>query len=164
MLLESLKELNSKFIAIKVEDVVPITYSLGAAPYIASDRTPLDLQKLNAAVLKLEKICDVLIIEGAGGLYVPLDDEYMMIDMIEYFQAATLLVTHCSLGCINDTLLSEKALQDREMKFVTVFNCKESDVDFVSVSEPYFAQTRKKVLKTSGDIDTICDVLYNAKI
>ena len=161
LLLESLKELNTAFVDIKVEDIVPITYSLGAAPYIASDRTPLDLQKLNAAVLKLEKICDVLIIEGAGGLYVPIDDAYMMIDMIEYFKATTLLVTHCSLGCINDTLLSEKALQDREMKFVTVFNCKERDVDFVSVSEPYFAQTRKKVLKTSSDIDTICDVLYN---
>ena len=161
LLLESLKELNSAFKDIKVEDIVPITYSLGAAPFVASDRTPLDLQKLNAAVQTIEKLCDVLIIEGAGGLYVPIDDEYMMIDMIEYFKAEALLVTHCSLGCINDTLLSEKALSDRGLEFVTAFNCKESDTDFKVVSEPYFSQTRKRVLKTDSDIDTICDVLYN---
>ena len=163
LLLKSLKELNSGFRGIKVEDIVPFTYPLGAAPYIASKRTPLDLQKLHVSVQKLEKLCDVLIIEGAGGLYVPIDDKYMMIDMIEYFKSPALLVSHCSLGCINDTLLSEKALRDRGLEFVTVFNCKESDIDFKIISEPYFSQTREKVLKTSSDIDTICDVLYNVK-
>jgi dethiobiotin synthetase len=163
LLLESLKELNPAFKDIKVEDIVPITYSLEASPFVASQRTPLNLQKLNRAVQKIERLCDVLIIEGAGGVYVPIDDEYMMIDMIAYFQSKALLVTHCSLGCINDTLLSEKALQDKGLEFVTVFNCKKSEVDFLSVSEPYFSQTRKKVLKTGSDIDTICDVLYNVE-
>ena len=161
LLLESLKELNPAFRDIKVEDIVPITYPLGAAPFVASHRKPLDLPKLNAAVKRIEKLCDVLIIEGVGGLYVPIDDEYMMIDMIEYFQTQALLVTHCSLGCINDTLLSEKALKDKKLKFVTAFNCKKSDVDFNNISEPYFSQTRGKVLKISSDIDRICDVLYN---
>jgi dethiobiotin synthetase len=161
LLLESLKKLNSAFIDVNVKEIVPITYALGAAPYIASKRTALDLQKLNETLQRVEKLCDVLIIEGAGGLYVPIDDDYMMIDMIEHFKASALLVTHCSLGCINDTLLSEKALSDRGLEFVTVFNCKESDLDFKSVSEPYFSQTRGKVFKTSSDIDTICDVLYN---
>ncbi|MFK5936953.1 MAG: dethiobiotin synthase [Sulfurimonas sp.] len=162
LLLQSLKELNSNFVDKKVEDIVPITYPLAAAPYIASSRTPLELQKLNKAVEKIEKLCEVLIIEGAGGLYVPIDDKYMMIDMIDYFKSTALLVTHCSLGCINDTLLSQKALKDKGLEFVTVFNCKNSDVDFGTVSEPYFAGIGKKVLKTSSDIDTICDVLYNA--
>ena len=163
LLLESLKGLNTAFRDIKVEDIVPITYPLGAAPFVASGGTPLNLQKLNAAVQKIEKLCDVLIIEGAGGLYVPIDDKYMMIDMVEYFKAKALLVTHCSLGCINDTLLSEKALAGRGVEFVTAFNCKESDVDFKIISEPYFSQTRQNILKTSSDIDTICDVLYNTK-
>lgn len=163
LLLASLKELNPAFGDTKVEDIVPITYPLGAAPFVASKRIPLDLQKLNRAVEKIENLCDVLIIEGAGGLYVPIDDEYMMIDMIAHFKAFGLLVSHCSLGCINDTLLSEKALIDRGLEFVTVFNCKESDIDFKSKSEPYFNQTRKRILKTGSDIDTICDVLYNVE-
>ena len=160
-LLSCVKEFNSAFKDIEVKDIVPITYTLPAAPYVSSNATPLDFKILNAAVEKLEKLCDVLIIEGAGGLYVPVDEEYMMIDLIEKFRSCALLVTHCSLGCINDTLLSEKALNDRNIKYLTAFNCRENDDSFKDVSEPYFLNTRQKVLKVTDDIDTICDVLYN---
>jgi dethiobiotin synthetase len=85
----------------------------------------------------------------------------MMIDLIEYFKASTLLVTHCSLGCINDTLLSKKALDDRNISNIVAFNCRENDKSFSVVSEPYFLKTNQKVLKIDKNIDTICDVLYN---
>jgi len=160
-LLACVQEFNPAFKDVKVKDIVPITYTLPAAPYVASNAARLDLELLNAAVQKLEKLCDVLIIEGAGGLYVPLDEEYMMIDLIDYFKATTLLVTHCTLGCINDTILSERALNDKNINYLTAFNCRASDSSFKDVSEPYFLNTREKVLKTSDDIDTICDVLYN---
>ena len=160
-LLACVQEVNPAFKDIKVKDIVPITYALPAAPYVSSNATSLDLELLNAAVVKLEKLCDVLIIEGAGGLYVPIDEKYMMIDMIEHFEASTLLVTHCSLGCINDTILSERALNDKNIKYLTAFNCRASDDSFKDVSEPYFLNTREKVLKVGSDIDTICDVLYN---
>jgi len=109
----------------------------------------------------LEKLSDILIIEGAGGLYVPIDDTTMMIDLIKHLNAKALLVTHCSLGCINDTLLSEKALKDKNIKYLTAFNCRENDESFEVVSEPYFLETRKKVLKVDREIDTICELLYN---
>ena len=160
-LLVCVQEFNSEFKDITVGNIVPITYTLPAAPYVASNAAPLDLSLLNAAVEKLEKLCDVLIIEGAGGLYVPVDEEYMMIDLIGYFKATALLVTHCSLGCINDTILSQRALDDKNIKYTTAFNCRESDGSFKDVSEPNFINTREKVLKVTGDIDTICDVLYN---
>ncbi len=160
-LLSCLQEVNAEFKEIEVKDIVPITYSLPAAPYVASKVTPLDLKKLEMAIEKLEELCDVLIIEGAGGLYVPVDEEYMMIDLIKHFKAATLLVTHCSLGCINDTLLSEYALEDKNIKYLTAFNCRGNASSFKEVSEPYFLNTRQKVLKVDDDIDTICDVLYN---
>ncbi|MEN8303613.1 MAG: dethiobiotin synthase [Campylobacterota bacterium] len=160
-LLSCVQEVNPEFKDINVKDIVPITYTLPAAPYVASNALPLDLELLSTAVEKLERLCDVLIIEGAGGLYVPVDEEYMMIDMIEHFEASALLVTHCSLGCINDTILSERALNDKNIKHLTAFNCREGDESFKDVSEPYFRNTREKVLKTGSDIDTICDVLYN---
>jgi len=161
MLLKLVQELNPNFKSLHIEDIVPITYELPAAPFVASQNTPLDLKKLQNSIEKLENLCDLLIIEGAGGLYVPIDEKTMMIDLISYFKASALLVTHCSLGCINDTLLSQKALHDNGIKFATVFNCKEDEESFRVVSEPYFLQTTQKVLKTSSDIDTLCDVLYN---
>lgn len=161
LLLETLKELNSEFKDRAITDIVPITYELAAAPFIASNKKALDIKKLDKAVEKLEKLCDILIIEGAGGLYVPIDEKYMMIDMIAHFKARALLVTHCSLGCINDTLLSQKALESKDLHYVTAFNCRDNEKSFSVVSEPYFLESEKKVLKVKDDIDTICDVLYN---
>ncbi|MCK4738045.1 MAG: dethiobiotin synthase [Sulfurimonas sp.] len=160
-LLACIKELNPEFKELQVEDIVPITYKLPAAPFVASNGEKLNLKKIDEAVEKIEKLCDVLIIEGAGGLYVPIDEKYMMIDLITYFKAHALLVTHCSLGCINDTLLSKKALGDKNIRHVVAFNCRENDESFSTVSEPYFLQTGFEVLKVSENIDTICDVLYN---
>jgi len=160
-LLAIVKELNVEFKNISIKDIVPITYELPAAPFVSSNNKLLDLKKLNKTIEKLEKLCDILLIEGAGGLYVPIDEDTMMIDLIKYFNASALLVTHCSLGCINDTLLSKQLLEDRKIPHLVVFNCRESDDSFKSVSEPYFKQTDFKVLKVSKNIDTICDVLYN---
>ena len=160
-LLRVLQELNPECSELKVEDIVPISYPLPAAPFIASDNTPLDIEKLTRAIEKLEKLCDILIIEGAGGLYVPVDGNTMMIDLIKYFKASTLLVTHCSLGCINDTLLSSKALLDKQIKHTIAFNCRENDESFALISAPYFEKIGFEVLKVDENIDTLCDVLYN---
>ena len=89
------------------------------------------------------------------------DEKYMMIDLITYFNAQALLVTYCSLGCINDTLFSKKALEDKNIKHAVAFNCRENNESFSVVSEPSFLKTGFSVLKVSENIDTICDVLYN---
>ena len=158
-LLTCVKELNDEFSYI--ESVVPITYELPAAPYIASNNTPLDFKKLDSKIQEFEKLCDVLLIEGAGGLLVPVDENIMIIDLIKYFDASALLVTHCSLGCINDTLLSKKALDDMSIKNVIAFNCRDNDSSFSEISEPYFKNSGFEVMKVTQDIDKICDVLYN---
>lgn len=160
-LLECVKELNPKLWSLEVEDIVPITYALPAAPYVASGNTPLDIGKILLKIEELENSCDIVIIEGAGGLYVPIDEEYMMIDLISKLDAVALLVTHCSLGCINDTLLSKKALEEKKILHVTAFNCKEDEVNFSQISEPYFLKIGFEVLKVDNDIEKICDVLYN---
>jgi dethiobiotin synthetase len=161
LLLELVKSLNSEFKNITQEMVVPVRYELPAAPFVASGNRAFDFKLLDTSLEQLEKLCDVIIIEGAGGLYVPVDEKTMMIDIIKYLQAATLLVTHCSLGCINDTLLSSRALNAEGINHIIAFNCRENDKSFSLVSEPYFLQIQQEVLKVEQSIDTICDVLYN---
>jgi dethiobiotin synthetase len=51
-----------------------------------------------------------LLIEGAGGLFVPLSDTFLMSDLIQQFDAEVVLVARNYLGCINHTLLSIHAL------------------------------------------------------
>ena len=47
-----------------------------------------------------------LIIEGAGGILVPLNEQYFVIDMATFFEAEIVLVVRNYLGCINHSLLS----------------------------------------------------------
>jgi dethiobiotin synthetase len=161
LLLETLKELNGECKDLQVSDIVPISYELAAAPYIASRGTLFDFELVNAAIEKLEKYCDVLIIEGAGGLYVPVDGNFMMVDLISFFNATPLLVSHCSLGCINDTLLSLQVLKNKGLSTIFAFNCRGEDESFATLSEAFFVNNRYDVLKVDKDIDVICDVLYN---
>ncbi len=160
-LLECVKSLNPKLWSLEVEDIVPITYELPAAPYVASKNTSFDLKKVLRALEAMEANCDIVIIEGAGGLYVPIDENTMMIDLIKMLDASALLVTHCALGCINDTLLSKKALEALHVSHFVAFNCKKEDENFATVSLPYFLQSGQQVLKVDDDIDLICELLYN---
>jgi len=56
-----------------------------------------------------------LIVEGAGGIYVPLNDNYMVIDLIQK-DYKVIVVSRHYLGSINHTLLTIEALQNRKIK------------------------------------------------
>ena len=162
LLLAGLKQINPECEDLSVSDIVPISYELPAAPYIASGGAMLDFDVLNAAIEKMEQRCDILLIEGAGGLMVPVDYSFMMIDLISFFSANALLVTHCVLGCINDTLLSQTALDNRNITTVTAFNCRENEKSFSKLSEPYFSKRKQDVFRVDSDIAKIADELLAA--
>lgn len=61
-----------------------------------------------------------LVIEGAGGLMVPVNDRYFMIDLIKKLEAETVLVSQNYLGNINHTLLSCEALRSRGVKVLGI--------------------------------------------
>ena len=69
-----------------------------------------------------------LIIEGAGGLMVPLNKDFLIIDLIEKLNAEVILVSQNYLGSINHTLLSVEALQKRNIPVKgIIFNGKPLD-------------------------------------
>lgn len=144
-LLNALHKNNQDAKHLTMDDIVPIQYELAAAPFVASNNKKLNLDLILEKIELIEKSCEVLIIEGAGGLYVPIDSDTMMIDLIEKLNVdLTLLVTHCNLGCINDTILSQKALEAQKISYETLFNCYEAE-NFTTASLPYI----NKYMRTS---------------
>ncbi len=160
-LFEYAKHYNPSLHSLSLEDIVPLQFSLPAAPYVANEGRKIDLSIFDKALEKIEAYCDIVIIEGAGGLMVPIDERTMMIDLPRYFNAATLLVTHCRLGCINDTLLSIKALEDASIPFVWGLNCRDDDSDFETTSLPYLNRRFEKLYRIDKDIDTIAQALLD---
>jgi dethiobiotin synthetase len=66
---------------------------------------------------------NTLVIEGAGGCLVPLNDEEFVIDLVRSFQAKVIVVSDLYLGSINHTLLTIEALNKRKVNLKgIVFN------------------------------------------
>ena len=81
------------------------------SPHAASaiDKVAIDLQKI-----RKPKTDRNLVIEGAGGVLVPLNDTNFVIDIAEHLQTEVILVANLYLGSINHTLLTIKELRRRE--------------------------------------------------
>jgi len=144
-MLKLTKELNPNY-NVDINDVVPYQFTLPAAPYVAKGETTIDFDFLIKKKEYLQSLCDVLIIEGAGGLMVPIQDDIFIIDLIKMFNSKAILITPSKLGCINDTLLSIEALKRKNIDFDFYINLYEDKNSFDKVSKPflknYFGQLK----------------------
>ncbi|MDM1061830.1 dethiobiotin synthase [Empedobacter falsenii] len=71
--------------------------------------------EINLNDFEIPKTTNSLIIEGAGGLFVPINEEDFMIDLIQQFNLPTVVVATNYLGCINHTLLTIEILKLRNI-------------------------------------------------
>lgn len=129
--------LNPNFSKLSINDIVPYQFSLAASPYVSKGNTIIDIDFLKNRKDYLQSLCDVLIIEGAGGLMVPIEDDFFIIDLIKEFDCKAFLITPSKLGSINDTLLSIEALKNREIDFDFFINLHENKESFKTISEPF---------------------------
>ena len=135
-MLELTKKLNPSF-NVTINDVVPYQFELPAAPYVAKGNTIIDIDFLKEKKKYLEQFCDVLIVEGAGGLMVPIKKDLFIIDLIKEFDCEAILITPSKLGCINDTLLSINALKAKNIDFEFYINLYHDINSFEKVSKPF---------------------------
>ncbi len=138
LLLESVQKYNPNFSNLKAKDITAYTFELPAAPFCADTQRTIDIEKIKDKIMELQQLCDLLIIEGAGGLMVPITQNYKMIDLINELKCKTLLVTPSKLGCINDTELSIEALRNRDIDFNWCVNIFEDEETFQKVTQPYY--------------------------
>lgn len=134
---ELVKKLNPIFEKLSINDIVPYQFELASSPYVASCNQNIDIEFLKEKKEYLQNFCDVLIIEGAGGLMVPVKKDIFMIDLIKTFDSLAFLITPSKLGCINDTLLSINALKDKNIDFEFFINLFQDKDSFEKVSKPF---------------------------
>lgn len=84
-----------------------------ASPHYAASLEDVEIEM---SKFKLPETNNHLIVEGAGGLLVPLNKDYLIIDLIDQLSLETILVVRNYLGSINHTLLSIEALRRRNIE------------------------------------------------
>ena len=99
-------------------DIVnPIALKNPLSPNVAAsfEHVKIDLKKIDTALRILRKKYEVIVIEGCGGLLVPIREDYFVIDLIKRMNAQAILVSRARLGAINHSLLSLEALKKRKI-------------------------------------------------
>ena len=101
---------------------MPEIFSYPASPHLASrlDNRPIDFDKIDDATAQLSELYDVVLLEGAGGLMVPLTEEFLTIDYLAAKGYPLIFITSGKLGSINHTLLSLEAIRSRGIQLDTV--------------------------------------------
>lgn len=89
---------------------------------------------------------DNLIVEGAGGLLVPFNEQDMIIDLIEYLRLPVLLVARSTLGTLNHTFLSLEALRSRDIPILGVV-----------LNGPRH-ESNRKAIEHYGDIEIVAEI------
>lgn len=109
----------------KLHITAPEIFTYPASPDLAAriDGRELNLAAIAAATDALASRHSHVIVEGAGGVMVPLKGEYLTIDYIREHQMPVVLVTNGRLGSINHTLLSLSALKHAGIEiFAVIYN------------------------------------------
>ena len=111
---------------------MPEIFSYPASPHLATqiDGRDIDFEKIENATQQLADKFDVVLLEGAGGLMVPLTTELLTIDYLVKKNYPIILVSSGRLGSINHTLLSLEVIQQRGLNlFAMAYNLKDQSQD-----------------------------------
>src|SRR5439155_2024073 len=95
------------------EEMNPFYFLEPVAPLVAArkHRRRIALADVLQRIRTVQRQCDCLLIEGAGGVMAPLGENYAAIDLIERLRCAVIVVAPNRLGTINQTLLTLHALR-----------------------------------------------------
>lgn len=102
---------------------MPEIYSYPCSPHLAAriDNRPIDFDKIRRATEILSNRYEVVLLEGAGGLMVPLTEDLLTIDYIARHDYPLMFVASGKLGSINHALLSLEAIKSRKIRLHTFF-------------------------------------------
>ncbi len=150
------KGLNPELSHLGLDTIVPYQYELPAAPYVAKKGQKIDISRLERKLEEIEKHCDIVLIEGAGGLLVPVEEDLFMVDFISMFKTSVLLVCPSRLGSINDTLLSRHLLESRGIPYTWAINLYADKESFDEITAPFY---KKNFLSLQNDIKEIANKL-----
>jgi len=113
---------------------LPKPVSPHLAAHLAGKR--IDLAELRGLV-EFDDDRTTWIVEGAGGLLVPINEAQMMVDWIAFLALPVLVVARSGLGTINHTLLTLEALQARSLRVAGVMMIGEPNAENRAAIEQY---------------------------
>ena len=100
------------------EILSPYVFEMPIAPHLAAKKlgTRLDLSIMLDAFEKVSSQTNCIIVEGAGGFLIPLNEKENLSDLVQQLKLPVIMVVGMRLGCINHALLTYEAMTSRQLK------------------------------------------------
>ena len=125
---------------IPLDIICPYRFSEALAPAIAAKRAgvKIDLRVIKRNFEHIRAKNDVVLVEGAGGLMVPLSGEKLYIDLASELGLPLIIVARAGLGTINHTLLTVAAARARKIKISAIIlnQSRKNKEDAASLTNP----------------------------
>ncbi len=123
---DAVQLMQQSSISLDYDQVNPYAFEPAIAPHIAASQcgVRIEPERILRTYSELTDLVDCVLVEGAGGWLVPLNDSATMADLAVQLGLNTILVVGIRLGCLNHALLSAAAIQSSGLKFAGwVANC-----------------------------------------
>jgi len=125
---EGLISTDTEFLAhcansdLELSTITPVGYTTPAAPIVSAhiDGPPIVFDAIAKAYKTICENSDIVIVEGIGGVRVPLTAEFDLLDLAAEFGLSTVIVTRPNLGTINHTLMTIDCIRATKLKIAGI--------------------------------------------
>jgi len=117
---DALAMIKQSNVNLPYSSVNPYAFEPAIAPHIAAqqNKTDISLAVIKNQFEQIKQQSDAVIVEGAGGWLVPINETETMADLAAELDLAVVLVVAIKLGCINHALLSAQAIEQKGLRLV----------------------------------------------
>jgi len=136
--------------------ICPYAFERPLAPGIAarSEHVAINIEKVQKIFEQLSAPYDIMLVEGAGGLMVPISEELLMIDVIGLLKLPLIIVARTALGTINHTLLTVREAQRAGIRVHGII------LNKVSLEPDEAEDTNPEVIHTVAKVPLLGQVPY----
>ncbi len=144
-----------------IEMVNPICLEQALAPLVAArlSSTRIDFEKIWKAYRNLSENHEFIIVEGIGGLMVPISEGYYLIDLIKMFGLPAIVVARPTLGTLNHTILTVKYAQEKKILIKGII------INYYQKFEETLAEkTNPQILEECCGVPVLGIISYNPRL
>jgi dethiobiotin synthetase len=135
--------------------IAPQRFAEPLAPAISAQRlgVSLDWDAIQRSMTMITRDSDIVIVEGVGGIMVPMDAKHTMLDVAQWLKIPAIVVARPNLGTINHTLLTVDALRDAKLNVPGVV-VNRYPAEMPGVAE----ETNPRAIEKWGKVPVLCIV------
>ena len=161
---EGLISVDTEFLAacanseLSLSTITPVGYITPAAPIVgaAQEGRPIDFESIAAAYHKICENTDIVIVEGIGGVRMPLTAEFDLLDLAVEFSLPVVIVSRLDQGTINHTLMTIDCIRAAKLKIAgVVLN------GYNALEETVADETAGPVIAQCSGVNILCTVPFD---